>query len=309
MVFGLFNNPDKRWTHILCILAIIFIAIFAYNRTTWSSSSMEGFAQNNPYIVMRDDEIYDEFYVEIYDVIMKPEVRSQFEIETIVKSTFPTKGYSRFLDIGSGTGSLANKLHDQGYQVQALDKSKAMVDYSKERHPDLNVTLGDATVPMTFDRGVFTHILCLGMTIYEIQDKLEFFRNCYYWLQMNGYMILHLVDKSKFDAIIPAGRSYLLESPQRFASDRITDTIVDFENFNYNASYKSLDKTEVILSEKIVDNRTKHVRQNERTLHMEDVNDIIYIAQYAGFIVHGKANMSECLGDKYQFIYVLERPM
>jgi SAM-dependent methyltransferase len=257
--------------------------------------------------VKRDIDVYDVFYVEIYDNIMKPEIRCDFEIETIINSTFPSKQYSTFLDIGSGTGHLANKLNDQGYNVQTIDKSSAMVKYANNKYQKLNSIQGDAMNPMTFDRGVFTHILCLGMTIYEIDDKLEFFRNCFYWLQMNGYMIIHLVDRNKFDAIIPAGKNYLLESPQHFASDRITDTIIDFESFKYNASY-NFDGQNVMLSEKIIDEKTKNVRQNERTLYMDELNDIIYLAQYAGFIVHGAVKMTK-VGDENQFIYILERPM
>jgi SAM-dependent methyltransferase len=301
------KNPNKRWTHILCILAIIFVCVFVYNKYYAQSRVGEGFSQDSPYEVMRDSEVYDEFYVEIYDNIMKPEIRSDFEIETIVNSTFPSKKHSVFLDIGSGTGHLANKLHSQGYQVQTIDKSKAMVKYANEKYPKLNSIQGDTMDPMTFDRGVFTHILCLGMTIYEIPDKLEFFRNCFYWLQMNGYMIIHLVDRQKFDAIVPAGKNYLLESPQRFASDRITDTIIDFESFKYNASYNFNGKT-VGFSEKIIDGKTNNVRQNERTLYMDEPNDIIYFAQYAGFIVHGAVKMTK-VGDENQFIYILERPM
>jgi SAM-dependent methyltransferase len=304
MAFSILSkNPNKRWMHILCILAIVFVCILVYNRF-YSQGREEGFSQESPYEVKRDSEIYDEFYVEIYDNIMKPEIRTDFEIETIINSTFPSKKHSAFLDIGSGTGHLANKLNSQGYHVQSIDKSKAMVKYANDKFPKLNSMYGDAMEPMTFDRGVFTHIMCLGMTIYEIEDKFVFFNNCFYWLQMNGYMILHLVDKNKFDTIPPGGKNNSLESPQMFASSRITDTNIDFGMFTYNSKYTFGDNN-VNLSEKIIDDKTKNVRQNERMLYMEDVNDILFIAKKAGFIIHGAVKMA----DENQFIYILERPM
>ena len=39
---------------------------------------------------------------------------------------------------------------------------------------------------------------------------------------LNGYFILQLVDRDNFSTIAPAGRSQILDSPQKYASERIT---------------------------------------------------------------------------------------
>jgi len=159
------------------------------------------------------------------------------------------------------------------------------------------------------------------MTIYQFADKREFFRNCYFWLKMGGYLILHLVDREKFDLVMPAGQSHLLESPQQYADQRITDTDIDFVDFRYHSSYKfttdkftesNIDNPDsantVVLHEKMTDTATGKVRENEQTLYMDTMNRIVNLAKYCGFILHGQANMEKA-GDKYQSMFIFERPM
>jgi len=269
-------------------------------------------------MVKRDDQIYDEFYVTLYDNIMKPEKRADFEMSQIVNWTQPSKEYSVFLDIGCGTSYLANKLQTRGYTVYGVDKSQTMIDYAQEKYPGLNLTCGDATIPMTFDKDSFTHILCTYMTIYQFKDKVEFFRNCYFWLKMNSYLILHLVDKDRFDPIMPAGKSNLIDSPQQYSDVRITDTHIDFVDFQYHASYDFAPKTsniisnannQVVFREKMTDTATNNVRENEQTLYMESLHQILNIAQHCGFILQGQVSMKEGNGDNNQYIVIFERPM
>ena len=321
------KNPDNRWTQIMIIVTLIFIITIVYKRM-YNPDKYEGFEQSQPYVVMRDEQIYDEFYVAIHDVIHKPDRRADFEIGEIIRSTQPSPEYSIFLDVGSGTGYLTNELHRRGFTVYGLDKSQVMIDHAQTAYPNLNLTCGDAMMPMMFDRGSFSHVICSYMTIYQFADKREFFRNCYFWLKMGGYLILHLVDREKFDLVMPAGQSHLLTSPQQYADRRITDTDIDFVDFRYHSSYKfttdkfttdkfttdkfTTDKPDsadtVVLHEKMTDTATGKVRENEQMLYMDTMNGIVNLAKYCGFILHGQANM-EKVGDKYQSMFIFERPM
>ena len=65
-----------------------------------------------------------------------------------------------------------------------------------------------------------------------------------------GHLILHLVDKSKFDPILPAGDPFDIVSPQNYAKKRITSTIVKFDDYDYKANFEEIpNTTDAILKE------------------------------------------------------------
>jgi ubiquinone/menaquinone biosynthesis C-methylase UbiE len=268
----------------------------------------EGFTQSHPFVLKREQEIYDEFYVEVYDGLTETDKRSRACLTKMVDMAEPTVNNSVFLDIGSGTGYMVNELKEIGFKAYGIDKSQAMIDYSEKVYPGIKTKKGDVMDSMFFDKGIFTHVLCSYFTIYQIQDKQMFFRNCYFWMKPNGYLILHLVDREKFDPIVPIGKATIINSPQKYGGKRITDTVVEFDAFQYKATYQfDNSRKSAVFKETFTDKQSANVRQNEQTLYMEDIKDILEYAVKAGFILHSKADMLEEVGDKYQYLYVLER--
>jgi SAM-dependent methyltransferase len=297
------------WMTILLTMSIIVI-LMVINKRFDKSPYYEGFVQNERFVSKRDQDIYDDFYVVIYDQLNKTDKRTDFDIKQIIDMTQPDKQHSAFLDVGSGTGHTVNALHKLGYNAIGIEKSQSMCKYCQNAFPQIQLQTGDVLDPMSFDRGVFTHILCSYFTIYQFQDKIAFFRNCHYWLRSGGYLILHLVDRDEFDPIIPCGKPALLDDPQKYSAKRITDTIINFPDFKYRASFDFSKKQEnkVIFTEKFTDELSQNVRQNEQVLYMEPIDKILYTAQFCGFIPHGKVDYSGYgSGDKNQYIYVLER--
>jgi hypothetical protein len=147
------------------------------------------------------------------------------------------------------------------------------------------------------------------MTFYQFDQKMDFLRNCYYWIRPGGYLFLHLVDRDKFDTIIPSGKPPLLNAPQDYAKTRITDTVIDFIDFEYKASWKpgQSGSSEMILKETFTDELTQNIRQNEMTFYMEPLKTTLEMIRLSGFMVKGRADMSS-RGDPYQYYYILERP-
>ena len=45
------------------------------------------------------------------------------------------------------------------------------------------------------------------------------------WLKPGGYLILHLVDRERFDPIVPAADPLIMVSAQKHAKERITKFI------------------------------------------------------------------------------------
>ena len=292
--------------------AIILLILLVILQSTRKSVKFEGFQQKEPFTIQRGANIYDEFYSEIHDKLHNTMSRSEKEATEIIGTTQPDKDNSVFLDIGCGTGCLVDALKRRGYNAIGVDKSKAMIDTGKERHKDAKYSMqcGDATDPMLFDRGVFSHITCMDRTIYEIQDKVAFFRNCKHWLQPGGYLILHLVEPDKFNAIIPLGQPKGLFSDSNklktMDGKRITDTAIDFLDFKYNSKYDfSQLGTDGLVThiEKFTDSTSNNVRQNEHVMHMVSPNLILEDSRYCGFLMHGQLVSND---DSNQKVYILK---
>jgi SAM-dependent methyltransferase len=298
------TNRNNRLFQTVILLAIVFIALSFYKKT-YGPTGKEGFSQSDKYILKENGEIYDEFYSEIYDKLMLPQDKSQYIISKMIVMTEPSKQYSSFLDIGSGTGDLVASLRNSGYKAYGIDKSRAMVERSKIKYPDTPIKCGDSLIPITYDRGSFTHILCTGMTIYEIENQRQLFQNIYFWLQPNGYLILQLVVRDTFDTVIPGGNPGILDGQvSKYAERRITDTLIDYVDFTYKSSYKFKDNgTQVVHKEIFTDSTTKSIRENERTINIEEPNDILKIAVQYGFILKGKSSMDS----PGEYLYILER--
>jgi len=302
-----FLSKKNEWL-VLSIFLLALLVILQYNR---KSVKYEGFQQKEQFTIQKGPEVYDEFYSEIYDKLYKTEPRSDKEAVEIVNATYPDKDQSVFLDIGCGTGCLVNALKRRGYNAIGVDKSKAMIETGKERHADAKDSMkcGDAMDPMAFERGTFTHILCMERTVYEIEDKVAFFRNCKHWLQPGGYFILHLVEPDKFNAVVPLGqpsgilRNVELKTPE---GKRVTDTAIDFLDFKYKSAYdfsQLKDTGTVVQKETFTDAASSKVRQNERTMYMASQPSILEDARYCGFLMTGEFVSAE---DKAQKVYILK---
>jgi hypothetical protein len=111
-----------------------------------------------------------------------------------------------------------------------------------------------------------------------------------------------------FDPILPPGNPLLVVSPQRYAKERITSTEVIFNDMTYSSDFQlDQERNMAVFHEKFKHKDTSKVRKNEHILYMETEQDILTMAQQAGFIVAGKIDLIHCHYE-YQYIYILEKP-
>jgi hypothetical protein len=123
-----------------------------------------------------------------------------------------------------------------------------------------------------------------------------------------GFLIVHLVDRDRFDPILPPGNPLLYVSPQRYAKERITSTKVKFTDFSYSADFQFDNQNDkALFIEKFKNDSDGKVRKNEHTLYMPDAQEIVDEAQGCGFIVHAKADLLHCQYE-YQYLYVFIKP-
>ena len=166
------------------------------------------------FLIKKGIDLFDDFYVNIYDDLFFREIVNQYEVGSIMNITKPTTE-SKILVIGSGTGHVADAFAKEGINIVGLDESHSMVKYAKDEYPALTFKQGSPLKTNTFNQNSFTHILCLNMNFYYYKDKKQFFQNVYDWLMPGGYFVVQLVDKNKFDPVVPAAKPFVMVNPQK----------------------------------------------------------------------------------------------
>ena len=287
---------------IFVTLFLILIVLFKSINTT----NKEGYEQNDSFLFKQGPEIYDDFYADIYDYLVFNNLKDNYEIGEINNMTVPNTR-SVILDVGSGTGHHVDKLAQYDLNVIGIDISPSMIAKAKYNYPEYNFLLGDVLNDTTFKSSQFTHILCLYFTIYYFEDKMKFFNNCMDWLMPGGTLIVHVVNREKFDPILPPGNPLYIVSPQKYSKERITKTKITFNDFVYSSNFElEPEKDIATFHEKFKFNNGK-VRKQEHKLYMNSEDDIINMAQDAGFIIQGKSDLVNCAYE-YQYLYILVKP-
>ena len=306
----LYNYLKQNFTiqNILILLIIIYIIIYIYQSY---EDNTEGFETNLDDSTFKENnetnEIYDEFYSKIYDDLFYADNKNAFEVDNIIKYTKPNND-SFILDVGSGTGNHVYEMNNKNYNIIGVDKSYEMIKYSKKKFPELSFKNGDVLTTMLFDEQVFSHILCLYFTIYEIPNKRQFLSNCFSWLKPGGFLALHLVNRSMFDPIIPPSNPVMFVNPQKYAKKRMTNSVVKFKTFDYDATYIEEKNNKSVFKETFLQKKTnKPIRVNNHHLYMESQKEILGIAKDAGFILQSKSDMTSCTYE-YNYLYYLQKP-
>jgi len=299
-------NKLSSWGKILLFI-VLFLIIIVYFKSYKRQTGLEGFEQNDKFLLKTGLGIYDEFYSDIYDYLVYNNVKDSYEVGEIINKTLPSE-QSVILDVGSGTGHHVADLSSKNYNVVGMDISPAMINKAKEFYPDHNFIVGDALKSDKFYPNSFTHILCLYFTIYYMKDKLIFFKNCMNWLKPGGYLVLHLVDRDMFDPILPPGNPLIMVSPQKYADKRITHTNITFNDFKYDANFDLDEKTDIAtFSEKFKFNDSGKVRKNEHKMYMPSSESILQMAQEVGFLIQGQVDLVK-VAYEYQYLYILVKP-
>ena len=309
LISGYSNSSPWAKTFILTLLLLLFIAYMRNagpNGISDGPALMEGFEQHDKFVFKQGPAVYDDFYASIYDYLVYNHQKDQYEIGEIIAKTAPTT-QSRILDVGCGNGHHVGLLTSQKMNVTGMDISPDMVDHAKKAYPDGKFVVGDALKSATFEPNSFTHITCLYFTLYYFQNKDQFFENAFRWLMPGGSLIVHLVNREKFDPILPPGNPLLFVSPQKYAKKRITHTNLVFDSFDYSANF-DLDKGANVAKFterfKFKDGKS---RKNEHVMYMEAQTAILTRAQEAGFILQDKMELMNCAYD-FQYLYVLTKP-
>jgi len=279
----------------ISLILIILYCVLIYRSTV---ETMENRRSIGQFVSVYGNNIYDDYYANIYDELFLNKTKNDYEIDLIIKKTIPTFN-SNFLVIGSGTGHYVGSLTNSGYKAEGLDLSQSMVNKSKQNYPESIFNKGDALESITFNQKTFSHIMCMYFTIYTIKNKRMFFQNCMSWLKSNGFLIIHLVDRDNFDILTDD------EQPHKDSVKLIPTTTATIENHKYKSTFE-LNGDVATFTEIITDKRDKSVRNQVHTLYMPLKEDILKMAKSCGFEIINKYELDE-VSYKNHFIYILKK--
>jgi SAM-dependent methyltransferase len=298
-------NKLSNFGKILVFVALLLVIVVFFKRIT---PIKEGYIESTKFLFKEGTAVYDNFYADVYDYLVFNQFKNDYEVGTIINNAMPDSK-SIIADIGCGTGHHVKEFSDKNLNIIGVDISPSMIEKAKKNNPLLSnkLKIGDALDGHLFMDNSLTHILCLYFTIYYMNDKMRFFNNCMNWLMPGGFLIVHLVDKHKFDPILPPGNPLYVVSPQKYAKERITKTKVTFNDFVYDSNFKLDNNSNIATFDEKFKFNNGHVRKQEQKLYMDDLSTIVNMAQDAGFLLHAKIDMVKCAYE-YQYLYVFIKP-
>ena len=255
---------------------------------------------------LNNDELYDSFYAGIYDQLTKGTMRTQAEVSLMFRE-WTKRGEDKatfsVLDAGCGTGIAVASFAKLGVKkVTGLDKSDAMLKQAKE-HTIPSTTLTDAqkaTIewrkddlmsPSACQGGEFTHACLMYFTVYYFIDKETLFRNLFFWVKPGGRLVVHVVNKHKFDPILESASGWVGFSLQKYADKRINRSEVTFNNMKYSGEF-DLQDPRAEFRETFRFNNGKVRRQRHET-KMENMDEIVGMAKVAGWDYVGYTDLMQ----------------
>lgn len=315
---GSMGPIDALDTLQIVLVVVVSILIANYLFMKWSMNLQrtteldEGFANpegpDGTTIVLGNEVLYDEFYAQIYDKIIQGGQRTGAEVSFTLawaKSFRPEVETFQVLDVGSGTGHTVHAFSNLGVgKVVGLDSSDAMVAVARKNYPQRDFRVGEVEVIGQFAAGEFNLFTMYYFTYYYLRDPVMMFKNAFMWLQPGGCLVIHLVNREKFDPILEAASPFVAFSVQKYATERITRSRVAFDKFDYTAEFNHEGSRGEFREEFIF--KSGKTRRQVHHLRMPTMEQVVGTAEANGFAYKQFIDLTS-IGYEYQYLFCFTR--
>ena len=292
-------------------VAYIFLAIlvFLMYSMTLYMSSQEGFENEGSTTFEDPEQIYDDTYASIYDLIWNPQDMLKYQqvsMQDISLAEWNTKDVN-VLDMAAGTGPHACWFKNLGVDYTGVDISESMLAKGREVCSGARFQKGDITQVSLFPPKSFSHAILMGFSIYEFQNPKILSDNAYQWVKPGGYFIVHLVDPDKYDPIHNLASPFAAFSLQKYSYDRQTKSDIFFDKFKYIGKLnKKKNEDDAIYEETLSyydkeDNGGTKYRENKHHWNMPSMERMIDIVKSSGFRFEEAVDLVRC-GKEYQYV-------
>jgi SAM-dependent methyltransferase len=286
----------------LLLIGINYLIIMSMDRLTTTNilTISEGFvtesaAASSKYEWLGNDDLFDDFYASVFTKLTLNENLIQAEtamcMEAFTKRT--PKDQLCILDAGCGIGIGTCSFAKQGAgHTVGIDKSGAMIRYAKgttmpsttlteSQRQDIEFRTFDLIGPGAAAAAEFTSACLLYFTVYYFRDLDILFRNLALWVQPGGILAIEAVNKYKFNPVLDSSNPWVGVSPQNYVKDRIKQSKVVFDKFDYEATFELEDpKAEF---KEVFRFKDGSVRRQRHTLYMLSISEIVEKAQQNGW--------------------------
>ena len=303
---------------IFSILILISIISLAYKNNKYVNNCENYENINNVLLkknffeIKRDNQIYDDFYSNYYDTIHLNNKLLKNEIEEISKIISNSKN-NNVLDIESRTGHVVGKLSkiNSNNKITGIDNSKYMISYANKKYPKCNFIKDNILKLKHIEKNSYSHILCLGRTIYYFNNKEKdlFLDNCFDLLNYNGIFIINLINRDKFNYYNFAIDDNVVYNSEDYGKKNDQLIIKFNKNIEYistiakNKDYEfSKNEPYLKINEKFQNYNNNSIRKNETNLFINSLNDMIKMIENKGFTNKKIVNLSN-----YEFLYVFKK--
>jgi SAM-dependent methyltransferase len=302
---------------ILVVILSILTANYLYLRWSMRASSValdgvEGFANpdgpDGDVVVLGNEHLYDEFYAKIYDLIVQggPRIDAETGLTlSFAKQYRPEVESLEVLDIGCGTGNHVQAFKVAGVgKVVGLEPSEAMVAQARKQFPKNDYRVGTAEQIGQFAAGEFNLITLNYFTYYYLRDPGMMFRNSFNWLQPGGSLVIHLVNREKFDPILEAASPFTAFSVQKYSKERVTRSKVTFDKFDYEADFNHEGENAEFREQFTFKNG--RIRRQVHHLRMPRMEAVVSAAEDNGFVYKQFIDLT-AIGYEYQYLFCFTR--
>lgn len=287
----------------LAILLVLF-----YGLTTWMSS-VENFESDSGDTFEETDDIYDDTYASIYNLLWHPNEKLEFERVSLQDLSLAdkTKSDVRVLDMCCGTAPHACYFKQLGVDYLGVDVSEAMLRKARKECSSARFQKGDVTQVHLFPQKSMSHALLLGFSIYQFENPKLVTDNAYQWLQPDGFFVVHLVDPDKYDPIHDLASPFAAFSLQKYSYDRKTDSEIYFDKFKYTGTLKKkkeedpAEYNEILTYYDPEDNGGRKYREHKHYWMMPSKERMIDIIKTSGFRHVETVHMLN-VGKEYQYL-------
>jgi ubiquinone/menaquinone biosynthesis C-methylase UbiE len=291
--------------------AYIFLALLVflmYSITLWCSS-VEGFENENSVTYEDPEEIYDDTYASIYNVLWNSTEKLNYERVSIQEMALADRPISsvRVLDMCCGTSPHACYFKNLGVDFLGVDISESMLKEARKACPSATFQKGDITQVHLFPQKSFSTCLLLNFSMYQFENSKVISDNAYQWLQPEGFFVVHLVDPDKFDPLHDVSSPFASFSLQKYSLERQTTSNVFFDQFKYIGRLNKKPEEDRTTYEETLtyydpaNNKGTKYRENKHHWSMPSKERMINIIKTSGFR-HVETQDLLKVGKEYQYL-------
>ena len=265
-------------------------------------------------------ELFDDFYAQVYDQLAQGSVRLQAEAGLALHA-FKLNGQEpssiTMLDAGCGTGIVTSALAKIGVKkIIAVDVSPAMIRRAKkatlpsttltqEQKDAIEFRESDLLNPSALQPGEVTNVIVFYFVLYYLRDIEAFFRNLFVWTKPGGMIAVEVVNKYKFDPMLDSSSPWMGFSLQKYSKDRITQSKVAFDKFEYEGKFDLIDPVAEFRETFRFKDGT--VRRQKHVFVMPSIQEIVKMAQVVGWEYKSYIDLTT-IGFEYAYLLLFRHP-